>query len=410
MTTSLPTTPDDFAPIDDVAAALARGEIVVLVDSPDRENEGDLVIAAEHVTPAAVNFMATQGRGLICVPMLAERLEALRIPPMVSGSRDRHGTAFHVSVDHRHLATTGISARDRAATIAALAADETAPGDLAQPGHVFPLAYRQGGVLVRAGHTEAAIDLTQIAGLRPAAVICEIAREDGEMARLPTLLAFARRHGLLVAAISDLIRYRRRREKLVARVGEARLPLEQGEFRVIGYRDLTDGREHLAVVLDEIAGDQPPLIRMHSECLTGDVFGSCRCDCGRQLHLALDMIAAEGRGAIVYVRGHEGRGIGLLEKIHAYALQDAGLDTVEANLRLGHPADRRDYGIGMQILQELGISRLRLLTNNPAKRAGLEGYGLTVTERVPLVADPRPDSTPYLNAKATRLGHLLAVS
>jgi 3,4-dihydroxy 2-butanone 4-phosphate synthase/GTP cyclohydrolase II len=399
--------PVQLAAIDDAVAALARGELIVVVDSADRENEGDLVMAAEHVTPQAINFMATHGRGLICVPMLRERLDALGIPPMVAAGTDHHGTAFHVSVDHRRLATTGISASDRANTIAALAQPATGPHAFVQPGHVFPLAYRAGGVLARAGHTEASIDLTQLAGLQPAAVICEIAREDGEMARLPTLLRFAEEHGLLVVAISDLITYRRRRERLVARVSEAALPLEHGDFRVVGYRDLVDDREHMAVVLGDVAAADAPLVRMHSECLTGDVFGSCRCDCGRQLSLALEMIAAEGRGAVVYLRGHEGRGIGLLEKIHAYNLQDGGLDTVEANLHLGHPVDRRDYGIGMQILQDLGIRNLRLLTNNPAKRAGLEGYGLRIADRVPLVAEARPASEPYLAAKAARMGHLI---
>jgi 3,4-dihydroxy 2-butanone 4-phosphate synthase/GTP cyclohydrolase II len=396
-----------LAPIEDAIAAIARGEMIVLVDSPDRENEGDLVMAADKVTAEAVNFMATHGRGLICCPVEPERLEELHIPPMVASNGDPHGTAFHVSVDHRRLTTTGISATDRANTIRALADPSSTAEDFTRPGHVFPLASRPGGVLRRAGHTEASVDLARLAGLSPAAVICEIAREDGEMARLPALLAFAREHGLLVAAISDLIAYRRQNEQLVERVSEAMLPLDQGDFRIVGYRDLLDGREHMAAIHgtpDDAAG---VLVRMHSECLTGDVFGSRRCDCGRQLALALDMIAAAGAGVVVYLRGHEGRGIGLLEKIHAYNLQDGGADTVEANLRLGHPIDRRDYGIGMQILRDLGISRLRLLTNNPAKRAGLEGYGLSVVDRIPLVSEPRPESARYLAAKAEKLGHLI---
>lgn len=398
------TTPD-LATVEEAAAAISRGEMVVVIDSPDRENEGDLVMAAEHATASDINFMATQGRGLICVPLLPERLEALGIPPMVVGSSDSHGTAFHISVDLKEGTTTGISASDRAKTIRALADPATVGSDLTRPGHVFPLAYSKGGVLRRAGHTEAAIDLSQLAGCGSAAVICEIAREDGEMARLPALLAFAEQHGLLVLAISDLIAYRRRTERLVSRVSEAEMPLDQGNFRVVGYRDLLDETEHLALVLGHIAGRDSVLVRMHSECLTGDVFGSRRCDCGRQLNLALEMIAAEGHGAVVYLRGHEGRGIGLLEKIHAYRLQDSGLDTVDANLALGHPVDRRDYGTGMQILTDLGIKAVRLLTNNPAKRAGLAGYGLTVSDTVPLVGDPRPESERYLETKEQRLGH-----
>ncbi|MHB8694448.1 MAG: bifunctional 3,4-dihydroxy-2-butanone-4-phosphate synthase/GTP cyclohydrolase II [Solirubrobacteraceae bacterium] len=390
----------------DAVAALERGEPIVVVDSPERENEGDLVIAAEKVTAEAVNFMATHGRGLVCVPMLAERLELLGIPPMVARNSDPHGTAFHVGVDHVR-ASTGISARDRAETIRALAAPDSAAGDFSQPGHVFPLAYREGGVLKRAGHTEASVDLVRLAGLAPAAVICEIAQADGEMARLSSLIEFARDHGLVLTTISDLIAHRRGSEKLVERVSEARLPLEQGEFTVIGYRDLVDGIEHLALVLGDVRGRPGVLVRMHSECLTGDVFGSRRCDCGAQLNLALDLIAREGRGAVVYLRGHEGRGIGLLNKLHAYRLQDEGADTVDANLDLGYPADRRDYGAGMQILNDLGIREMRLLTNNPAKRAGLEGFGLSVTERVPLITDPTPENVRYLNAKRQRLGHLL---
>jgi 3,4-dihydroxy 2-butanone 4-phosphate synthase/GTP cyclohydrolase II len=393
---------------EDAIAAIRDGRMIVLIDSPDRENEGDLVMAADCVTPADVNFMATHGRGLICVPMLHDRLSELGIPPMVARSTDPHRTAFHVGVDHAHRSTTGISASDRAHAVRALADQTATASDFSQPGHVFPLAYAPGGVLRRAGHTEASVDLADLAGRAPAAMICEIAADDGEMARLPTLLAFAAEHGLPVATISDLIAYRRRTEQLVTRVSEARLPLEEGVFQVIGYRDLVDGREHMAAVLGDVRGAPAVLVRMHSECLTGDVFGSLRCDCGRQLELALEMIAAEGCGAVVYLRGHEGRGIGLLEKIHAYQLQDGGLDTVDANLKLGHPVDRRDYGVGMQILADLGIDKLRLLTNNPAKRAGLEGYGLDVVDRVPLVSEPRPESDRYLDAKRRRMGHLSA--
>ena len=396
-----------LASVEEAVAAISCGEMVVVVDSKDRENEGDLVMAAEHVTPEAVNFMATHGRGLICVSMLPDRLEALGIPPMVRRSGDAHGTAFHVGVDHRE-ASTGISARDRALTIRTLADESTDPRSLVQPGHVFPLAYRRGGVLKRAGHTEASMDLAFMAGLSPAAVICEIASDDGTMARLPELIEFAGRHRLPVLAITDLIAYRRRSERLVERVCSARLPLDVCEFRAVGFRDYVDGREHVALVRGDLRSVDAPLVRMHSECLTGDVFGSRRCDCGRQLELALERIGDEGVGAVVYLRGQEGRGIGLLEKLRAYDLQDAGLDTVEANVHLGHPADRRDYGIGMQILADLGVSRLRLLTNNPAKRAGLEGYGLEVVDCVRLVVDPTPDSVAYLHTKITKMGHLVA--
>jgi 3,4-dihydroxy 2-butanone 4-phosphate synthase / GTP cyclohydrolase II len=398
---------EGLAEVDEAIAAIARGEMVVVVDSPDRENEGDLVVAAEHVTPEIVNFMAVHGRGLICAPMLAERLAELHVPPMVNESTDPKGTAFHVSVDHKRRTTTGISATDRANTIAALADPGSAPEDFTRPGHVFPLAYREGGVLKRAGHTEASIDLARLAGLRPAAAICEIAGDDGEMARLPRLLDFAAEHGLLVVAISDLIAYRHRQERLVQRLGEADLPLAAGTFKALGFKDLIDGREHVALVMGDIRNADPVLVRMHSECLTGDAFGSRRCDCGPQLELAMDMIAAEGAGVIVYLRGHEGRGIGLLEKLHAYQLQDSGLDTVEANIELGHPADRRDYGIGMQILTDLGVTRMRLLTNNPAKRAGLEGYGLEVVERIPLATSPTPENVRYLATKQRKMGHLL---
>jgi 3,4-dihydroxy 2-butanone 4-phosphate synthase/GTP cyclohydrolase II len=399
-----------LASVEQAVAAIRSGEMVVVVDAPHRENEGDLVMAAEKVRPADVNFMATHGRGLICVPMLRERLDALHLPPMVADNTDREGTAFFVSVDRRERTTTGISAVDRSQTILALAQEDAVAQDFTRPGHVFPLAYHDGGVLKRAGHTEASIDLVRLAGLTSAAVICEIADQDGEMARLPTLLDFAERHGLKVLTITDLIAYRRKREKLVVRAASTRLPLEYGEFRAACFRDLVDGLEHIALILGDVSAQPAPLVRMHSECLTGDVFASRRCDCGRQLQLALQLIADEGVGVVVYLRGHEGRGIGLADKLHAYELQDDGLDTVEANLKLGHPADRRDYGIGMQILVDLGISRMRLLTNNPAKRAGLEGYGLEVVERVPLVTPSNPENVAYLDAKRAKLGHLLPLS
>jgi 3,4-dihydroxy 2-butanone 4-phosphate synthase/GTP cyclohydrolase II len=326
---------------------------------------------------------------------------------MVAESTDPKGTAFHVSVDRRDQTSTGISATDRATTIRRLADAGAVADDFTRPGHVFPLAARRGGVLERAGHTEAAVDLCRMAGLPPVGVICEIAADDGEMARMPRLLEFAETHQLGVLAISDLIAYRRSREKLVERVSEARMPLAEAEFRAIGYRNVLDGLEHVALVLGDVADEPGTLVRVHSECLTGDVFGSRRCDCGAQLQLALEKIAAEGRGAVVYIRGHEGRGIGLLDKLHAYRLQDDGLDTVDANLALGLPSDRRDYGIGMQILADLGIREMRLLTNNPSKRAGLEGYGLSVSELVPLITEPTVDNVAYLQTKRRKMGHVL---
>jgi 3,4-dihydroxy 2-butanone 4-phosphate synthase/GTP cyclohydrolase II len=396
-----------LATVEAAVDALQRGEMVVVVDARDRENEGDLVMAAEHATAADVNFMAKYGRGLICVAMRAERLAELAIPPMTAMNSDRRGTAFHVSVDWRSGTTTGISASDRAGTIRTLASATSSASDFDQPGHVFPLAARDGGVLRRAGHTEAAVDLMTLAGLAPAGVICEITRDDGEMERLPGLVNFARRHQLKIVAISSLIAHRLKTETLVTRTVSARLPLESGQFQVIGYGD-HQGCHHLALVLGDVANRPGVLVRMHSECLTGDVFGSRRCDCGSQLQLALRMIAEEGTGAIVYLRGHEGRGIGLLNKIHAYRAQDEnGFDTVDANLRMGQPVDRRDYGVGMQILKDLGIHQLRLLSNNPSKRAGLEGYGLTIIDRVPLVAEPTADNSAYLYSKKTRLGHQL---
>lgn len=381
--------------------------MVVVIDAPDRENEGDLVMAAELATAADVNFMATHGRGLICVAVREEQLHALDIPPMVARSTDPRGTAFHVSVDHARLTTTGISAPDRAHTIRALADPASGPGDFSRPGHVFPLASRRGGVLKRAGHTEAATDLAALAGLRPAGVICEIARADGEMARLPELLEFAREHHLPILAISDLIEARRACQTLVERHAEARMPLEPAEFRAIAYRDRIEGYEHVALVLGRVRGGDPPLVRVHSECLSGDVLGSRRCDCGTQLQRSLELIAAEGRGALVYLSGHEGRGIGLSAKISAYALQDRGFDTFDANLLLGHAPDRRDYGVGAAILADLGIRQMRLLTNNPAKRAGLAGHGLEIVANVPIITEPTPDNVAYLRTKQQRMGHEL---
>jgi 3,4-dihydroxy 2-butanone 4-phosphate synthase / GTP cyclohydrolase II len=396
----------EWSSVEQALAALYEGRMVIVVDAPERENEGDLILAAEHATPEAVNFMATHGRGLICVPMSRQRLRELAIPPMVAENTDRAGTAFHVGVDHHH-AGTGISARDRAAAIRALADPTSRPDDFTRPGHVFPLAAREGGVLRRPGHTEAGLDLCRLAGLRPAAMVCEIADSDGEMARLPRLVEIARDHRLPLITIADLAAYRMRTECQVERVGAARLPLDQGEFQLYAYRDGVDGHEHLALTMGDVGDGDDVLVRVHSECLTGDALGSRRCDCGRQLDAALTAIATAGRGALVYLRGHEGRGIGLVDKVHAYALQDIGFDTVEANLRLGHPPDRRDYGIGAQILRDLGIRRLRLLTNNPAKRAGLERHGLEVVDRVPIVVGPTPESRRYLDAKAAKLGHLL---
>jgi 3,4-dihydroxy 2-butanone 4-phosphate synthase/GTP cyclohydrolase II len=397
-----------LSPIEDAVAALADGQMVVVVDSPDRENEGDLIVAAEKATPAIVNFMATHGRGLVCVAAERERLAQLGIPPMTATNTDPKGTAFHVGVDYAHHTSTGISASDRAATIRAIADPESRGADFTQPGHVFPLAARPGGVLSRAGHTEASVDLAVLAGLAPAAAICEIAAADGEMERLPGLLRFAQAHGLHIIAISDLIAYRQRYDHPVVRAGSARMPIDGVDFQVVGFSDRTNGLEHVALVLGDVRGADDVLVRVHSECLTGDVFGSARCDCGPQLRKAIATIAEEGRGVVVYLRGHEGRGIGLVNKIHAYRLQDEGLDTVDANLRLGQPADRRDYGVGVQILRDLGAHRVRLLTNNPDKRAGLELYGLEIVGRVPLITTPTPENRFYLHTKRTRLGHELA--
>ena len=396
-----------FAPIDEAIAAVARGEFVLVVDDADRENEGDLIIAAENVTDRHIAFMVRHTSGLICVPMMGERLDDLRLPLMVVENTDSHRTAFTVSVDHIRGTTTGISAADRAATIRALIDGTTAPTDLARPGHIFPLRYQRGGVLRRAGHTEAAIDLARLAGLYPAGVLCELVNDDGSMARLPELEAFAELHGLLLVSIADLIAYRRRTEQLVRRLAEAKIPTEYGMFRAIGFESELDGTQHIALVCGDVDQQENVLVRVHSECLTGDVFGSRRCDCGHQLHDALRKIADEGTGVVLYFRGHEGRGIGLMHKLAAYALQESGRDTVQANLDLGLPADARDYGVGAQILADLGVTSMRLLTNNPAKRAGLEGYGLSIVERVPLQTEPTDENRSYLETKVKKLGHLM---
>ena len=396
----------NFATIEEALEEMKAGRIVVVVDDPDRENEGDFVVAAEKVTPEAINFMATHGRGLICMPIVADRLDQLGIPPMVPEKAETHETAFAISID---LSTggTGISAHERAATVKKVLDPDARPEDFRKPGHIFPLRAQRGGVLKRAGHTEAAVDLSRLAGLYPGAVICEIMNADGTMARLPELESVARDHGLKIISIADLIAHRRREEKLVRREVEAKLPTRFGEFRVFGYESMVDQRHHLALVMGEIGEGERVLTRMHSECLTGDVFHSLRCDCGSQLEDALDQVAEEGRGIIVYLRGHEGRGIGLLHKLHAYRLQESGRDTVEANTDLGFPPDPRDYGVGAQILVDLGVHTMRLLTNNPTKRAGLEGYGLAIIERVPLQSRVNEHNIRYLQTKKAKLGHLL---
>lgn len=398
---------DGFATIEEAVEEIRDGRVIIVVDDADRENEGDFVMAAEKVTPEAINFMATHGRGIICMPCEGDRLDELRIPLMVASKQGSHETAFAVSIDARGSTTTGTSAHDRAATIRAVCSQETVPEDIQMPGHVFPLRAQDGGVLKRAGHTEAAVDLARLAGLIPSGVICEIMHPDGTMARLPELGRVAKLHGLKIISTADLIKYRREREKLVRKVAEATIPTAYGRFKTYAYESLVDGRVHVAMVLGEVGDGEHILVRAHSECLTGDVFRSLRCDCGTQLDNAMAKIGAEGRGVALYIRGHEGRAIGLTHKLRAYELQESGKDTVEANEALGFPADQRDYGIGAQILYDLGVRSMRLLTNNPLKRAGLEGYGLSIVERVPLETQPTPENLRYLRAKREKLGHLL---
>ena len=392
--------------IEDAINDIKSGGMVIVVDDEDRENEGDLTMAAEMVNADHINFMATYGRGLICVPMLGDRLDRLNLPLMVQQNTAPMTTAFTVSVDALNGATTGISAQDRATTIQALVDESTQPGDLGRPGHIFPLRYVEGGVLKRTGQTEASIDLCRLAGLQEAAVICEIMADDGTMARMPDLDEFSDQHGIKIVSVADLIAYRRRHEKLIERVAEARVPTEFGEFTAVSYSSLVDVYEHVALVKGDIQPDDAVLVRVHSECLTGDVFGSARCDCGDQIPLALSAIEEAGKGVLLYMR-QEGRGIGIHNKLKAYALQDQGYDTVEANVMLGFAPDPRQYGVGAQILEDIGVKKMKLLTNNPTKRVGLEGFGLEVVERIAIVADYKPDNTEYMETKRTRMGHIL---
>jgi 3,4-dihydroxy 2-butanone 4-phosphate synthase/GTP cyclohydrolase II len=399
--------PGPFARIEDAVAAIAAGQMIIVVDDEDRENEGDLTIAAEKVSPEAINFMARHGRGLICLSMTPERLDELEIPLMVSQNTSRFETAFCVPVESKSRTTTGISARDRAATVQAAIDPTTKPSDLARPGHMFPLRSRIGGVMVRAGQTEAAVDLARIAGLYPAGVICEVMNEDGTMARVPELSKFAKKHGLLMITIADLIKYRMRTESLVKRVASAKLPTNYGDFQIHAFETLLDKQTHVALVRGDVGDGQNILVRVHSQCLTGDVLHSVRCDCGAQLDVALRRIAEEGRGVLLYLN-QEGRGIGLANKIRAYELQDEGFDTVEANERLGFKADQRDYGIGVQILRDIGVRSMRLLSNNPRKLVGVEGHGLSVSEWLPLEIPASESTRRYLKTKKEKLGHKLS--
>ena len=397
----------DFDSIEDVLHDLRAGRMVIVTDDEDRENEGDLVMAAEKVTPAAVNFMATHARGLICVPLPEERADALGLERMARENRESQKTAFTVAVDAASGISTGISAADRALTISVLADPKSKPSALVQPGHVFPLRAKEGGVLRRAGHTEASVDLARLAGLQPAAVICEIMNADGTMARLPQLVTFKKKHKLRMTSIQALIAHRRKSEKLVVLEQVVQMPTDYGEFALHLYRSLVDGAHHLALVKGDISGKKATLVRVHSECLTGDIFGSMRCDCGTQLHSALQQIEAAGNGVLLYMRKQEGRGIGLPAKIHAYKLQEQGLDTVEANLQLGFPAELRDYGVGAQILHDIGVRKMRFMTNNPKKVIGLEGYGLKIVELVPIKSVPNKHNAKYLETKRLKMGHLL---
>ena len=395
------------ASVETALEAVRAGRMIIIIDDEDRENEGDLMVAAEKVTPEIVNFMARHGRGLICLPLTRERLEELQLPLMVNENTARFQTAFTVSIDAKECVTTGISARDRARTVLAAIDPASKPDDLARPGHIFPLQAVEGGVLARAGQTEASVDLARMAGLTPAGVICEVMNEDGSMARRPELEEVSRRFGIPILTIADLIRYRMNHETLVRKLEETDLPTSHGHFRLHVYEDVIRGEHHVALVKGDVAGGEPVLVRAHSQCLTGDTFGSARCDCGEQLRLSMEMIEKEGRGVVLYIMNHEGRGIGLANKIRAYAMQDKGADTVEANRKLGFKPDQRDYGIGAQILVALGIRRLRLITNNPRKFIGLAGYGLEIVERVPLEVPPNACNLRYLQTKKEKMGHIL---
>ena len=398
-----------FAPIEDVIAAIARGEMIVMVDDEDRENEGDLIMAAQFATPEKIAFIVRYSSGVVVAPISGDRCDDLRLPLMVEHNTESHRTAFTISVDLIEGTTTGISAADRAATLRALANPRESFASFARPGHIFPLRAREGGVLKRAGHTEAAVDLARMAGLEPAGIICEIINDDGSMSRLPELIEFSRKHNLLLSSIAELIKYRRHHEKLVTRMGQAQVPTDWGNFTCTAFKSDVDGTEHLAFSLGTVDDGQPVLVRVHSECLTGDVFSSRRCDCGPQLHSAMSLIAEEGRGIVVYLRGHEGRGIGIGHKIRAYSLQDGGLDTVDANTELGLPVDSREYGIGAQILADMGANQLRLITNNPAKYGGIEGYGLEIIERVAINPVATKENIKYLQTKRDRMGHLFSL-
>jgi 3,4-dihydroxy 2-butanone 4-phosphate synthase/GTP cyclohydrolase II len=395
------------ATVEEALEAVRAGRMIIIVDDEDRENEGDLMVAAEKTTPEIVNFMARYGRGLICLPLTEERLDELQLPLMVSENTARFQTAFTVSIDAKGGVTTGISAADRARTVLAAVDPATKPEDLARPGHVFPLQAQEGGVLSRAGQTEAAVDLARMAGLAPAGVICEVMNEDGSMARMPQLGEVSRRFDIPILTIADLIRYRMKHETLVRKLDETDLPTAHGRFRLHVYEDTIRGEHHVALVKGEVGGEEPTLVRAHSQCLTGDTFGSSRCDCGEQLHRSMEMVEKEGRGVVLYILNHEGRGIGLANKIRAYALQDKGADTYEANRKLGFKPDQRDYGIGAQILVALGVRRLRLITNNPRKFVGLTGYGLEIVERVPLEVEPNACNLRYLKTKKEKMGHIL---
>ena len=392
--------------IEDAVNDIKQGKMVIIVDDEDRENEGDLTMAAEKITPEAINFMATFGKGLICVPMLGEDLEHLHLPLMVPQNTAPLSTAFTVSVDYLKGTSTGISAPDRSATIKALIDPDTKPEDLGRPGHIFPLKYMDGGVLKRTGQTEASVDICRIAGLKEAAVICEIVGDNGEMARMPDLEIFAKTHDIKIITVADLIKYRRTHEKLIERIAEAKIPTPYGDFRIVSYSSMVDKADHIALIKGEIDSSKPLLVRVHSECLTGDVFGSNKCDCGDQIEIAMEQISLEGSGVLLYMR-QEGRGIGIHNKIKAYALQEQGYDTVDANVQLGFPPDPRQYGIGAQILEDLGVRKMRLITNNPTKRVGLEGFNLEITETIPIIAKYRKENIDYMDTKRTRMGHLL---